>query len=109
MLDCFFKFSRDFRIVDFIDQRITQLSQSPLPRTEGPNGDSHDANKIDQSSSPPITSTASDNGTSSFSLIVRATDSAIEDPKTSPISLHRYTSLSSRTLAQGIVKAFKKL
>ncbi|EDW50895.1 nuclear factor 1 A-type isoform X1 [Drosophila sechellia] len=91
--------------IDFIDQRITQLSQSPLPRTEGPNGESHDANKIDQSSPPPITSTASDNVTNSFSLIVRATDSSIEDPKTSTdssISLHRYTSLNSRMLTQAL-------
>ncbi|XP_043657533.1 nuclear factor 1 X-type isoform X5 [Drosophila teissieri] len=91
--------------IDFIDQRITQLSQSPLQRTEGTNGDAHDSNKIDQGSPPPITSTASDNSISSFSLIVRATDSSIGDPKTSSdssISLHRYTSLNSRTLPQAI-------
>ncbi|KRK04843.1 nuclear factor 1 X-type isoform X6 [Drosophila yakuba] len=90
--------------IDFIDQRITQLSQSPLQRTEGTNGDAHDSNKNDQGSPPP-TRTASDNSISSFSLIVRATDSSIGDPKTSSdssISLHRYTSLNSRTLPQAI-------
>ncbi|KAI8036443.1 nuclear factor 1 A-type isoform X2 [Drosophila gunungcola] len=89
--------------IDFIDQRSMHLSQSPLLRTEGTNGDAHDVSKIDQNSSPPITSTSSDNGTSSFSLIVRATDSSNRDPKTptdSNISLHRYTSLNSRPLAQ---------
>ncbi|XP_039496306.1 nuclear factor 1 X-type isoform X6 [Drosophila santomea] len=90
--------------IDFIDQRITQLSQSPLQRTEGTNGDAHDSNKNHQGSPPP-TRTASDNSISSFSLIVRATDSSIGDPKTSSdssISLHRYTSLNSRTLPQAI-------
>ncbi|XP_016978610.1 nuclear factor 1 C-type isoform X2 [Drosophila rhopaloa] len=91
--------------IDFIDQRSMHLSQSPLLRTEGTNGDAHDVNKIDQNSSPPITSTSSDNGTSSFSLIVRATDSSSGDTKTptdSTISLHRYTSLNNRPLPQAI-------
>ncbi|XP_044251295.1 nuclear factor 1 C-type isoform X1 [Drosophila takahashii] len=91
--------------IDFIDQRSMHLSQSPLLRTEGTNGDVHAANKIDQSNSPPITSTPSDNNNSSFSLIVRASDSSNSDPKTSAdptISLHRYTSLNSRTLPQAL-------
>ncbi|XP_017062641.1 nuclear factor 1 X-type isoform X4 [Drosophila eugracilis] len=88
--------------IDFIDQRGIHLSQSPLLRTEGANGDAHDVNKIDQSSSPPITSNSSDDATSRFPLIIRATDSSNEDPKTtdSSISLHRYTSLCSRPLGQ---------
>ncbi|XP_037732072.1 nuclear factor 1 C-type isoform X1 [Drosophila subpulchrella] len=93
--------------IDFIDQRSMHLSQSPLLRTEGTNGDTQDANKIDQSSSPPITSTPSDNGNSSFSLIVRATDSSNGDQKTSAdstISLHRYTSLNSRPIPQALTQ-----
>ncbi|XP_017062639.1 nuclear factor 1 A-type isoform X2 [Drosophila eugracilis] len=86
----------------YSNQRGIHLSQSPLLRTEGANGDAHDVNKIDQSSSPPITSNSSDDATSRFPLIIRATDSSNEDPKTtdSSISLHRYTSLCSRPLGQ---------
>ncbi|XP_050743022.1 nuclear factor 1 C-type isoform X6 [Drosophila biarmipes] len=70
--------------IDFIDQRSMHLSQSPLLRTEGTNGDTHDSNKIEQSSSPPITSTPSEND--------------------STISLHRYTSLNSRPIHQALTQ-----
>ncbi|XP_043947182.1 nuclear factor 1 C-type isoform X5 [Drosophila biarmipes] len=71
--------------IDFIDQRSMHLSQSPLLRTEGTNGDTHDSNKIEQSSSPPITSTPSENADST-------------------ISLHRYTSLNSRPIHQALTQ-----
>ncbi|KAH8418156.1 hypothetical protein KR009_006693 [Drosophila setifemur] len=94
--------------VDFVDQRSMHLSQSPLLLTSGTHGDANDeTNKVGQTNSPPITSTSSDNGTSSFSLILRATESANlnEEPKTtteSAISFHRYTSLNSRSNPQAI-------
>lgn len=96
--------------VDFIDQRTnTHLSPSPLLRGEVTNGgDGASDAKVDPSISPPIiaSSSSSDNATSSsFSLILRSTES---DPKVSTdssvsaiTSLHRYTSLNNRSIAQG--------
>ncbi|XP_017056777.1 nuclear factor 1 C-type isoform X2 [Drosophila ficusphila] len=94
--------------IDFVDQRSMHLSQSPLLRVEGPTGDAHNPQKLDQSSSPPITSTSSDNGGSNFSLIVRATENSnVVTPKApldSNSSLHRYTSLNSRPLPQATLQ-----
>ncbi|KAH8269807.1 hypothetical protein KR018_011284 [Drosophila ironensis] len=91
--------------VDFIDQRSMHLSQSPLLRPEGTNEDICDLNKGDTTNSSPIANISSRNGTSSFSMILRATDadSSHDEEKStaeSTLSIHRYTSLNSRPISQ---------
>ncbi|XP_033237056.1 nuclear factor 1 A-type isoform X1 [Drosophila pseudoobscura] len=94
--------------IDFVDQRTMHLSQSPLLNTEATNGGSTDAGKVDQSNSPPIVSRpspAAENCTSSFSVILRATESNISNGESTANSdsatpLHRYTSLNSRPTPQ---------
>ncbi|XP_034111964.1 uncharacterized protein LOC117573141 isoform X1 [Drosophila albomicans] len=91
--------------IDFVDQnhRNVHLSQSPLLRSDAPNGGSTDViNKINHAASPPVisrSSSATDNYTTgSFSVILRSADSinSIADPATvtadsAAISVHRYT------------------
>ncbi|BFG06772.1 nuclear factor 1 A-type [Drosophila madeirensis] len=94
--------------IDFVDQRSLHLSQSPLLNAEVPNDASTDASKVDQSNSPPVVSrpsTSVENCTSSFSVILRATESNNSNGEPtansdSAISLHRYTSLNSRPTPQ---------
>ncbi|XP_034139472.1 nuclear factor 1 A-type isoform X2 [Drosophila guanche] len=94
--------------IDFVDQRSLQLSQSPLLNAEVPNDASTDVSKVDQRNSPPVVSrpsTSVENCTSSFSVILRATESNSSNGEPtansdSAISLHRYTSLNSRPTQQ---------
>ncbi|KAH8292619.1 hypothetical protein KR054_006473 [Drosophila jambulina] len=97
--------------IDFIDQRTNaHLSPSPLLRGDVTNGgDGPPDAKIDPSISPPIipsSSSSANVNSSSFSLILRSSESdpkVSTDPPSSAItSLHRYTSLNNRSIAQAL-------
>ncbi|KAH8256447.1 hypothetical protein KR032_007298 [Drosophila birchii] len=97
--------------IDFIDQRTnSHLSSSPQLRGDVTNGgEGPPDSKVDPSISPPIIpiSSSSDNvNSSSFSLILRSSESdpkVSADPSSSAItSLHRYTSLNNRSIVQAL-------
>ncbi|KAH8384933.1 hypothetical protein KR200_008799 [Drosophila serrata] len=96
--------------IDFIDQRTNaHLSSSPLLRGNVTNGGDGPETKVDPSISPPIiaSSSSSDNvNSSSFSLILRSSESvpklSTDNPGSAITSLHRYTSLNNRSIAQAL-------